>query len=248
MILNKHMLIGKIKLVNFGKGGRLKTGSFAQLMLALIVAGICLFWLPLTFQVFYRRKNNNDIFECNLFLTSYWKIAHFIIPKINFDLSIFHDSVLDLETKMPEGLGKIDKQHIQVKKPRKILRDILPKIKVIEKITKILVKINKKLFKKIVCKKLVWQTEFGLGDAALTAISSGLLWSFKGKSYSNIRRNVNVSFRRPVLEVKPSFSAQVFNVNFKCIFIVQLGHAIFALIKFCIMMLLAKKRGYVKLE
>lgn len=53
------------------------------------------------------------------------------------------------------------------------------------------IKIISHFFRKVVIKKLNWQTKIGMGNASTSAITSGVVWSFKGA----VNAYINSHFR-----------------------------------------------------
>ncbi|MCY0901591.1 MAG: DUF2953 domain-containing protein [Firmicutes bacterium] len=72
-----------------------------------------------------------------------------------------------------------------------------------------------------------WGSRIGAGDAALTAITAGSLWSIKG-GVVGVMSNYLTLVRAPNLNVEPCFSAAVFESDVLCIVESPLGQAIMA--------------------
>lgn len=126
---------------------------------------------------------------------------------------------------------------IYVEKPRLNLEKLIEisppfKVGILLKLFKRIFEVNSRFFKEIVCQRLVWKTSFGLGDPALTALSTGGIWTAKSIFYVNLQKNVQVNFHKPVYEVNPVFNRKEFQVAFDCIFTFRFGHIIMAGCKF----------------
>lgn len=85
-----------------------------------------------------------------------------------------------------------------------------------------------------VCKKmkvtdLVWTTEFGESDAAVTGILTGIFWAIKGSFVSFI--NNKVKCNKVDLKITPEFNQQMFKTRFNCIISIKIGYIIIAKIK-----------------
>ncbi len=87
---------------------------------------------------------------------------------------------------------------------------------------------NKKLLRVISCDKLVWKTNFGVGEPALTAIVAGNLWLLKTIVYLRLMHSIKLNFKRPIYVVHPDFTNKVFEVDFSCIFRFRIGDIIVA--------------------
>jgi hypothetical protein len=72
-----------------------------------------------------------------------------------------------------------------------------------------------------------WQTEMGIGDAAVTGTLIGLLWSVKGAVLSLISNFFTLN-TQPRIDVRPRFHETVFITNVSCIFKFWVGQAMFA--------------------
>lgn len=97
------------------------------------------------------------------------------------------------------------------------------------------------LLRKTLIRDFRWSTEFSTGDAALTGVSSGILWTLKSQVWSWVRRHTKVS-AKPVIQVQPSFNHSCLSLEIVCIGEVRIGHIIIATIKF-IRCRLKRKRG-----
>jgi len=76
------------------------------------------------------------------------------------------------------------------------------------------------------CKKLVWKTNFGVKDPAVTGILTGVLWSIKGSIYSFLSQNTK-KMVQPNLQVCPNFNqVDKLEVDFTSIFSLKLGNII----------------------
>lgn len=103
----------------------------------------------------------------------------------------------------------------------------------------ILTSVRNYLRKRIVCNDFIFHLEFGLGDAALTGIASGLVW---GASYSILSIIGNHSILKNTdIKISPVFNEIKFHVKFYCIFTIRVVHIIivfliflFSLFKVCL--------------
>jgi len=146
--------------------------------------------------------------------------------------------LLNTETEGTSG-QPIHKEKIYIDKPwiyLKKLVEISPfyRAKILLTFVRRILLINDAFFKQIVCQRLVWKTTLGLGDPALTALSTGSIWATKSLLYLNLKKNVQVNFPKPIYEVYPSFTRKEFHVVFDCIFTFRFGHIITAGLKILI--------------
>lgn len=75
-----------------------------------------------------------------------------------------------------------------------------------------------------------WITEIGFYDPALTGSAVGLLWIIKG-GIMNFVTAKTIFKTDPIIRVIPSFSEEIFSINFKGIFASNLGYIMFVAIK-----------------
>lgn len=223
-----------------GKGGGQHSSSMT-ILIALLAFAVLLFWLPLTFEIFYHKDRENDLLICSLRLTAVWQLYRLEIPSVYSNFSILGNKMFALETEMPNSLGNTEEHKVEISKPLKLLSDVWPTLQIIytqfKKIYAKINKVNRDFFRTISCEELTWHTAIGLPDAALTAISTGFLWNLKNLVFNNLHNNVRVAFNKPSFEVKPVFNSKCFDVNFKCIFAVRLGNIIFAGLKLLVLIL-----------
>ncbi|AJS57995.1 hypothetical protein UB51_05220 [Paenibacillus sp. IHBB 10380] len=102
----------------------------------------------------------------------------------------------------------------------------------------------KKTLSHVSIMKLDWSTNISAGDAAYTAIATGMVWSTKGSmigwlSYHVRMRNPPNLFVVPVFDDKPQFSTEV-----SCIAQISCGYAIYA--GLVLMVRILKVKGGIK--
>lgn len=73
------------------------------------------------------------------------------------------------------------------------------------------------------CDKLIWHTRYGFSDAALTAITNGLIWA--GKSTALSALSLICTFKtEPQITVEPDFESVGLDMQFESIFSVRIGN------------------------
>ncbi|MCQ6274396.1 DUF2953 domain-containing protein [Bacillus sp. V3B] len=75
-----------------------------------------------------------------------------------------------------------------------------------------------------------WQTVMGTGDAALTGMLTGAVWTIKGSIIGIISHYFRMK-NSPHLSVQPHFQLAVTQTSFKCMLQFRIGHAMVAGIK-----------------
>ncbi|QXM06070.1 DUF2953 domain-containing protein [Crassaminicella indica] len=86
------------------------------------------------------------------------------------------------------------------------------------------------MLSKIKISDFLWITEFGMKDAAITGMISGIFWAVKGYIISILRNNMNCN--KTTLNIVPIFNREVFKTTLHCIIKVKIGYIIIAGIKY----------------
>jgi hypothetical protein len=86
-------------------------------------------------------------------------------------------------------------------------------------------KIIKRLLRRMTVTKFTWHTNFGLGDAAMTGMMTGVGWSVKGCIAGMISRNMKL-ITVPDITIIPSFQQSCFQTRLVCMIHFRIGYAI----------------------
>lgn len=86
-------------------------------------------------------------------------------------------------------------------------------------------KIFRRFLQKVTVRDIKWHSRFGLGDAALTGILTGAVWSAKGSVVGIISRYMKLK-DMPVMSVTPVFQHLWSETVFECIISFRVGQAI----------------------
>lgn len=92
-------------------------------------------------------------------------------------------------------------------------------------------RINIWLVRHITCKRFVWKTKVGFGDAAATGIGGGLLWSIKGVIFSLLQKNVASLSGETEIVITPVFDQETISTRIDCILKLRVGYIIIACIR-----------------
>lgn len=84
------------------------------------------------------------------------------------------------------------------------------------------------LFDRLEVRSLTWQTNVGVGDAALTALLSGIIWTCKGTLLSLLQRRTRAQAEDVTVAVSPSFNRHEFRTFLQCIFSLRVAHIMYA--------------------
>lgn len=84
--------------------------------------------------------------------------------------------------------------------------------------------------KKITIQMFSWSTHIGMGDAASTAVTSGVLWSLKSMLATYIKCKMTCR-KGPIIQVFPNYQHFAFQSTIKCMLVIKAGNAIVTGIK-----------------
>lgn len=116
-------------------------------------------------------------------------------------------------------------------------RKVISSLKNYKEILKHVIQFNKilqKFLQKVSLKEFQWSSTLGLGDAALTGMLTGGLWTIKGSVLGLLSHYFRMA-AEPKIMVIPQFQQMVLHTELSCMFQFRIGHAIIAglkLIKF----------------
>lgn len=91
------------------------------------------------------------------------------------------------------------------------------------------------------CVTLDWVTRLGVGDAALTAVSTGVAYSLIGVVLAYIQSNVDFARCRRRITVLPSYGEACLETSVNCILDLKVGNIIFAGFRNYLLHLLRRK-------
>lgn len=102
-----------------------------------------------------------------------------------------------------------------------------------------LVEWTKSVLSRTVCTELSWVTRIGLGDAADTAVTTGVVWGIKTSILGYLLRFVRLE-ARPSLNVQPQFNRTMFSTEAVCKFKLKALYAVYAGFRLLVRILRAK--------
>lgn len=79
--------------------------------------------------------------------------------------------------------------------------------------------------------KLLWKTEIGFEDAALTGVITGIINIFKSNLFAMLNNRENKP-KTIHFKITPNFNSQILKTNIHCIFTIKIGYIIIARLKF----------------
>jgi hypothetical protein len=197
-------------------------------------------YLPINFEINYKRVQQNDLLIIKLVIIKSWLLFELRITQLYSSFSQLNKKFLQFNMYLTDAAKTSTSHETKVNKPFKYISDIylnlIKGFKFVRNNAKPLQKLTKQLFKTITCKKITWSTELGFNNAAYTAIATGSLWALKNSIYQNIKQNVILKDPTPSLLVKPHFGGAYLNTNLACIFQIKLGHIIITGLKVMVLL------------
>jgi len=194
-------------------------------LVILFILILLISFLSVRLELKYLRKKNNDHFSIKISLLRGLLKYKLDIPKINLNSQ---KTALKVEAEL-EGGKSVPDADIHKKYPLGYLYQQFmhwyPEIKEY-------FYAGKYLLKRVVPSKIIWQTEIGLSDAAITGMSVGILWAVKSALLSNIYRYFAIAPRPPEISIIPKFNEKTLVINIDCIFNIKIGYVIITALKF----------------
>ena len=135
----------------------------------------------------------------------------------------------------PEGTKEKSSKKLKGDKPKKKHFKNLPSSGKLLDFAKTFLQINLWLIEHINCTRFIWRTKLGFGDAAVTGLGGGLLWSLKGFLLSLLMRAVNSETCKAEIMVTPVFDRETIGTEFDCIFNLRMGYIIIASIRLLVL-------------
>lgn len=205
---------------------------FLETFIIVFLLGLVIYFIPLKLEINYSKKGKDDFFSVRLQVIPGILVYKAEVPLLNWEGEYTPKLVLQSELENTSG-KPITKGGFEIKNPFKILLKLAKMwpVKTIQRLLPLIKKIltnNKRIFKKIHCKKLKWITEIGFSNPAITGMSIGIIWSLKSWFYSNMNKNIQLDFTKAHFEVIPHFYDEQLKLNFHCIFTARTGHIIIA--------------------
>ncbi|MCE5285486.1 MAG: DUF2953 domain-containing protein [Pelosinus sp.] len=192
--------------------------------------------LKLYFEVIYHRQENSDKLIVKILLFKSLELYSMCIPAIQFGISgqalvPWPQAEITTDPPQPEIKTYAKREQRFITKsiklfalhPTRIRRLINTFFDFFEKYSKFM----RKTISSLHCEHFSWHTACGTGDAATTALMTGLLWSLKGTVLQRIKKH-SVLEVQPSISIKPDWGTNQFATAFECIFSIRIGHVITA--------------------
>lgn len=179
-------------------------------LIAIILIGLIILFSEIHIEVVLRRVGQNDLFRVKLRAIFGLVKYRYEIPVIRWN-SIFSGVTIKKEEKLD-----IEKQEFKNEMTSKVNRRTI--VKSFEHLQQLVMHtvglytwlVN--VMGKMKCTELVWVTRIGLGEAADTAVTTGLIWSIKCSLTGFIFQYVRLA-QTPQLSVVPLFNEEHFSMD-----------------------------------
>ncbi|MEX2462135.1 MAG: DUF2953 domain-containing protein [Paenibacillaceae bacterium] len=79
------------------------------------------------------------------------------------------------------------------------------------------------------CSEFRWDTRLGIGDAAETALATGMLWAVKSTAFGYIFQYVHLQ-AKPKLSIQPQYNHPEFSTELSCRANIRIGYLFFSLL------------------
>lgn len=194
--------------------------------------------LPLTLEVYYRRRGQDDHLTLTMRL---WFGINYRLTLPVLNLTNFR--LFSSKLKLRAGFKAPSSGRPVREKKRLVIPDPLTMYRLLSRYYRL----GKKLWPaltylagRVELHYLEWHTLIGLSDAAYTGMAVGGLWSVKGLVLSILYRICKKTKTRPEVTVVPHFTGPAFGLLLHCIFTVRIGHIMVTVIRMVFVLILSK--------
>ncbi|TBL79794.1 DUF2953 domain-containing protein [Paenibacillus thalictri] len=187
-----------------------------------VVVIVCLIAAsPITIQFYFSRMKDND----KAWIDVKWLYGlvklHYKIPLLRFE-----GLLKGLEMRaQKKGVGAAETKDENIT-PHKI-EQMIENIKLLLKSTERMNDWWKETLAHLKCGKLRWETRVGIGDAAGTAVTAGMLWGVKSSLLGYLFQFIQLN-AKPQIAVSPQFNAMHFSTEILCQTSLRTGYAMYA--------------------
>lgn len=205
------------------------------LVAGILVMGMLLFvFSDIHIRIRYSRVEGDDTLAVDIRGMFGLLRLHYKIPFIVWEGNGFSLRMEQMNRKLNELLD----EHKTVITREKI-EQFFNKTKIVLAHTAELVDWTKSVLSRTVCTELSWVTRIGLGDAADTAVTTGVVWGIKTSILSYLLRFVRLE-SRPSLSVQPQFNRMQFSTEAVCKLKLKALFAVYAAFRLLVQILRVK--------
>lgn len=197
-----------------------------KLVVLVLLIFIAIFiYIPVFIKIEIKRKDHDDIISVETTLLK-------CLIKFNYEIS-YNDLVTKNKSQLLKINRKLEEKNIEkdLLNKESVLgfEDIIKIYNNIKKYSNTFNKIIHYIIKKIHINSLNWSIKIGLGDAALTGIAYGVLWTIIGTllnillNYKKIKEIKDMN-----INIYPNFNESILEIDFFCIIKLKIVHIIIA--------------------
>ncbi len=203
--------------------------SKMKILIILAITILCiLLYSNIKVELNYKRSDGNDIFTITII--AFYGIFRSKKQVPFIDLVKGSDNLDELEIKSETQYNFKEKSTDKSTTNINEFEEILKKYKKLYiKFGKYMNPFMRYIKRKINLNNISWDTEIGVGDAAQTAVITGIIWSVKSYVISFIYNNYNLY--EVFINVDPNYNIKTLKTSIDCIFTIKLGDIINAGIK-----------------
>lgn len=186
---------------------------------------IVIAFTKLKVRLIIHHREGNDLIEVKMSI--WFGLIHYTytVPMINWDDE--EDSIV-MKQELNVDVAETNKKTKQKKKMTvNMLIERYQKVRQLIADIKGFNQIMKRFFSHISITRLEWQSQFGAGDAALTGMLVGGIWSLKGIAIGMISQAVSLQ-AYPKIDITPNFQQTLIETKLLCMFSFRIGHAMVA--------------------
>ncbi|MDN4526605.1 DUF2953 domain-containing protein [Fictibacillus fluitans] len=194
-----------------------------SILILLLLLFIVILLSTLHISFLFSHQGNDDYLRLKITL---WKVLSYTLelPEIKVNLS---EKKLDFKEKS-KGAGKEKRKRKSITlhtflnsyhNYRHLLRHVAGFYRIL-----------KRFLKKVTVSDVKWSSQFGLGDAASTAVATGLVWALKGNALGFISHFVRLK-DVPSIGVVPVYQGMLTQTRLSCIISFKIGHAIVVMLQ-----------------
>ncbi|MDB5054399.1 MAG: hypothetical protein JWM44_2449 [Bacilli bacterium] len=89
------------------------------------------------------------------------------------------------------------------------------------------------------CTEFRWDTRVGIGDAAETALTTGVIWAVKSSLFGYVFHYVKLD-TKPIISVQPQYNDMEFSTKLSCVAKIRIGYMLFAFLRLFVRILKTK--------
>lgn len=190
----------------------------------LLIILVVMLLVKIDFRVEYRKTNEDDRFRFSILKRIIkYEITLFDVSteKETWGFRLLHK----IKTKKEKTVKPEETKFLSIEQIKKYIENVRFVYSVYGKVYK---KVNSYLRRKIVCHELIFKLDFGLGDAAVTGVTTGAVWGTAYNLLSVLHHHMII--KKTDIRITPDFNDQKMEIRFYGIFTVKIVNIIIVLV------------------